>query len=161
MQVQIGNYIYPLIEGQPLQIPAGSTLRVFFSFSYMVDEDSSVSFWASLYQYRAGLIDRISGAQTKSVITLPQSIEPTTYEGYIDIKLQPAGMIPVGGISPGIYGLLLELRGYEDVKIDDCIQVTEAPGIISGITEMMGPLIMIAMMGMMVPMMSGMAEGME
>ena len=152
MQVQVGSNIYTLVGGEPLQIQAGQTLRVFFSFSYKVAEQTSVPIWASLYQGVAGIVNRVEAAQTKTTITLDRAVVWQTYQGYADINID-------SGVKPGIYGLIVELPGFADAdeRIDDCIEVTAAPGI----TEWIGPLIVIAMMGMMAQMTAGMAEGME
>ena len=153
MQVQVGNYIYTLVEGQPLQIQAGQTMRVFFSFSYKVAETTTVPIWASLYtgHWMPGIeINRVDQAQTKTTITLDTAIAWQTYQGYIDIAIG-------SGVKAGVYGLIVEIPGFKDAeeRIDDCIEVTAAPGI----AEWIGPLIMIAMMGMMAQMMAGTEYG--
>jgi len=152
MQVQVGSNLYTLEEGQTLQIQAGQTLRAFYSFSYKVAEQTPVPVWGSLYRYTAGVLDRSSKAQTKTTITLDPATEWQTYQGYIDIIID-------SGIDKGLWGLIVEAPGFADAedRIDDCIEVAAAPGM----TEWVAPLIMIAMMGMIAPMMSGMAEGME
>ncbi|MBC8477191.1 MAG: hypothetical protein H8D49_02495 [Dehalococcoidia bacterium] len=142
MQVQVGNYIYPLVEGQPLQIPAGSTLRVFYSFSYKVAETTTVPVWAALYTKTPVIGSRIAveQAQRKTTITLDTAIAWQTYQGQIEFTIG-------SGVKPGVYGLGVESSGFKDAGdyIDDCIEVTAAPGM----TEWMGPLMMIAMLGMM------------
>jgi hypothetical protein len=150
MQVQVGGNVYDLVEGQPLQIQSGQMLRVFYSFSYKVAETTSVPLWGSLYQKTLGIVNRVGQAQTKTTMTLDTSLSWQTYQGQIDINIG-------SGVKAGVYGIIVELPGFEDAeaRIDDCIEVTAA----SGITEWMGPLIMIAMMGMMVQMASGMSEG--
>lgn len=153
MQVQVGNYIYTLVEGQPLQIQAGQTMRVFFSFSYKVAETTTVPIWVSLYtgHWMPGIeINRVDQAQTKTTITLDTAIAWQTYQGYIDIAIG-------SGVKAGVYGLIVEIPGFKDAeeRIDDCIEVTAAPGI----AEWIGPLIMIAMMGMMAQMMAGTEYG--
>jgi len=152
MQVHVGGNIYTLVEGQPLQIQAGQTLRVFFSFSYKVAETTTIPIWASLFQRIAGMVNRVEAAQTKTTITLDTAIAWQTCQGYVDIAIG-------SGVKAGLYGLIVELPGFEEAEesIDECIEVTAAPGM----TEWVGPLIMIAMMGMMAPMMGEMAEGME
>ena len=149
--VQIGNNIYPLSSGQLCQVTVGETIRVFFSFKYKMPEREEVAIWASLFQYTAGVLDRAGKAQRKGTLILDKSTEWRDYQGYIDIV--------VGSVSAGIYGLIVELPGRKnaEAKIDGCIEVTAAPGM----TEWIGPLIMIAMMGMMVQMVTPMAEGME
>ena len=146
-QAQIGYGIYPLAEGQPLPISAGQTLRVFFTFGYKVAETTTVPVWASLYR-KIPWLDRMEAAQTKSFITLDKAIDWQTYQGQIDIA--------VGNVSAGVYGLIVELPGFKDAEaaIDDCIEVLAAPGIL----DWMGPLMMIAMLGMVAPLVT---EGME
>jgi hypothetical protein len=147
--VQVGNAIYPLTEGQPLPISVGETIRVFYAFKYMMPVAAGVRIWASLYRYTAGLLDRSSQAQTKQTITLEKALEWKDYDGQIDIV--------VGKVNSGTYGLICELPDYgadAGAHIDDCIEVTAAPGIF----EMIGPLLMI---GLMVAMMSMMAPMME
>ena len=149
MQVQVGSNVYELVEGQPLQIQSGQTLRVFYSFSYKVSQTTSVPVWGSLYQKTLGIVNRVGQAQTKTTMTLDTSLSWQTYQGQIDINIG-------SGVKAGVYGIIVELPGFEDAeaRIDDCIEVIQS----SGITEWMGPLIMIAMMGMMVQMASGMSE---
>ena len=141
--------MYALVEGQPLPISVGQTLRVFFTFGYKVAETTTVPIWASLYtgHWLPGVeINRVERAQTKSFITLDKAIDWQTYEGQIDIA--------VGNVSPGVYGLIVELPGFKDAeaKIDDCIEVRAAPGIL----DWMGPLMMLVMLGMVAPLMEGM-----
>ncbi|GAJ19966.1 unnamed protein product, partial [marine sediment metagenome] len=44
-QVQIGNFLYPLTEGQPLPIKTGEVIRVFFAFKGKVPERTEVRIW--------------------------------------------------------------------------------------------------------------------
>lgn len=143
--VQIGNTAHPLAEGQPVLVSVGQTLRVFYSFSYKVAERTSVPIWASLYQKIAGVVNRAEQAQTKTTITFDAAIAWQTYQGQIDIA--------IGSMGAGLYGLIVELPGFKDAeaRIDDCIEVAAAPGI----GDMLGPLMMIMMMGMIMPMMEG------
>ena len=70
MLVQVGNHLYTLSEGRVLQIPAGQTLRVQYSFIYRVVEPTSIPVWGSLYRYTAGVLDRSAKAQTKMSLRL-------------------------------------------------------------------------------------------
>jgi len=134
-QVQLGNVVYSLTEGQPLPIMAGDTLKVFYSFTYRMPQRTDVRIWASLYRYTAGILDRSSAAQTKQTITLEKALEWIPYEGVIDIV--------VGQVSSGIYGLICELPDYDtESHIDDSIEVTAPPNI----WEMIGPLLIIGLM---------------
>ena len=146
-QVQVGNTLYPLVEGQPLPIAVGEILRVFYSFSYKLPEASDVRIWASFYNYTIGILNRKESAQTKQTITLEKALDWKDYSGEIDIL--------VGDISPGIYGLICELPGYNiDERIDNCLEVAGVPSIM----DMMGPLLVLGLMAGMVSMMAPMME---
>lgn len=149
MQVQSESNISVLVEGQPLKIEAGRKLTVLYSFSYKVADTVSVPLWASLYRYTLGNLDRSSGAQTKTSISLERSIDWSTYQGQVDIT--------PGSIDAGLWGLIIEIPGFEDAgaKIDDCIEIAAAPGI----TGWIEPLILIAMMGMMAQMAAPVSQG--
>lgn len=149
--VQVGNNIYALAEGQPLQISVEETIRVSFSFKYMMPERTDAVIWASLYQYTAGILNRSGKAQTKSTIVLDESTEWKDFQGYIDVT--------VGSVSAGTYGLIVELPGRKDAeaKIDDCIEVAAA----AGIMDMIGPLIMMGVMMYMMSMVTPKEEGAE
>lgn len=140
MLVQVGNHLYTLSKGQVLQIPAGQTLRVHYSFIYKVVEPTSIPVWGSLYRYTAGFLDRSAKAQTKMSVTLEPATEWQIYQGYIDIAIDP-------GIDKGLWGLIIEAPGFANAedKIDDCIEVTEA----AGIQEWLGPLLVIGLLGML------------
>ena len=149
-QVQIGNTIYPLVEGQPLPIKAGDTIRVFFTITGRVPENTEVEIWASVYHYALGLLNKQEKAQTKGATTLEASLEIKDYEREVDIN--------IGEIVPGsgLYGLIVELRGYEDVngnpmeaKTEDCLEFIATPGIF----DMIGPLLVLGLLaGLVMPM---------
>lgn len=141
-QVQVGNVLYPLTEGEPLPVAVGDTLKVFYTFKYRMLETASVRIWASLHR-----VTRVELAQTKDEITLAKTLEWKDYEGEIDIE--------VGRIVSGTYSLILELPDYDvEHRIDACIEVTAAPGIF----EMIGPILAIGLMAVMVGMMAPMME---
>ena len=148
-QVQVGNFIYPLVEGQPLPIAVGETIRVFFAFKYKMPQTSSIRIWASLYNYTLGVLNRQGQAQTKGTVTLEKALDWKDYAGEIDIL--------VGQVSSGTYGLICELPDYgteAEEHIDDCIQVTAPPSVF----EMIGPLLVLGLMAGMVSMMAPMME---
>lgn len=149
-QVQVGNVIYPLVEGQPLPITVGQTLRVFYQFKYKMPETSGVRIWASLYGYVYGIIARQELAQTKEMITLPKALEWSPYEGEIDIN--------IGDVPAGIYGLICELPDYDaEEHIDDSIEVPAAPSIF----EMLGPLLVLGLMAGVMSMVAPAKEGVK
>ncbi|GAI80784.1 unnamed protein product, partial [marine sediment metagenome] len=72
----------------------------------------------------------------------------------------------IGEIVPGsgLYGLIVELRGFEDAegnpieaKIADCLEFTAAPGV-PGIFDMIGPILILGLLAFMLPMLK---EGFE
>jgi hypothetical protein len=139
MLVSVDNNLYTLTEGQTLQIQAGQTLRVFYSFNYRVAEPVAVPIWGSLYQKTLGLVNRVGQAQTKTNIALEPSVTGQGYQGQMNITVG-------SGVGAGGYGLIVEMPGFSEAnaRIDDCIEVTAAPGL----TDWLGPLLMIGVMGM-------------
>ncbi len=140
-QVQIGNIIYPLVEGQPLPISTGDVIRVFFTFKGRVPQRTEVRIWASLHHYILGILDRQQRAQTKGVMTLEAMEELKDYASDMDIV--------IGDIGSGLYGLIVELPDYDiEDRIDDCLEVAAVPSIF----EMLGPLLIIGLMMFLIPM---------
>ena len=150
VQVQVGNVLYPLTEGQPLPVTVGDTIKIFYSFKYKMPQTSGVRIWASLYYYTLlGFFEREERAQTKQTITLEKALEWKDYSSVIDIV--------VGEATPDIYGLILELPDYKDVedKIEACIEVTAAPSVFDMIGPLLGLGLMMGMVAMIAPMMEG------
>lgn len=148
-QAQVGNFIYPFVEGQPLPITIGETLKVYYSFKYKIPERGSVRIWASLYKYSFGIIDRQGQSQTKEYITLEKSLEWKDYEGEISIVI---GSMPLSELEGNPYGLILELPDYgveAEHHIDACIEVMAAPSIFG----IVGPLLVLGLMAGVVSMM--------
>lgn len=147
--IQVGNYTYPLVEGQLLPIAVGETIKVSHSFKYMMPETTSIKIWASLYVYNVlGQINRKGNAQTKGTIALSKALDYTLYNGEIDII--------VGSLDAGKYGLLLELPDYpfdadHEAHIDDCIQVSAAPNMFEMIIPIVGIMLMVGLMSAMMP----------
>ena len=158
-QVQVGNTLYPLTEGQPLPIKAGDTIRVFFTITGRVPQDTEVEIWASVYHYALGLLNKQEMAQTKGTTILEGTVELKDYERAVDIN--------IGEIVPGsgLYGIIVELRGYEDVegnsmeaKTADCLEFTATPSIWNMLPSLIGLGLMVGVMSMITPMMK---EGVE
>jgi len=144
--VQVGNFIYPLVAEQPLLIAVGDTLKVNYSFKYSLTKNTSIRIWASLYVYNAlGQLNRLGGAQTKKTIDLTATTVPMLYNGEIDIV--------VGNISAGKFGLLLELPDYpfdadHEVHIDNCLEITAIPNIWSMLGDLIPLIIMMLAMNL-------------
>lgn len=150
-QVQVGNLLYPLIEGQPLPIEAGETIRVFFTFRGRVPQETEVRVWASLYQYVLGILNREEKAQTKATTILEGTVEFVDYERAADIV--------IGDIGSGLYGIIIELKDYDvSDRIDDCLEVAKVPSIWDMLPSLIGIGLMVFMMSMITPMMKEGAE---
>ncbi len=152
-QVQVGNTLYPLTEGQPLLIKVGETIRVFFTFRGRVPQDTEVRVWASVYHYVLGILNREEKAQNKGTTILEGTVEFKDYERAADIT--------IGDIGSGLYGIIVELKDYKDAegnpiedKIDNCLEITKVPSI----WDMLGPLLMIGLMVGMVAIISPMMK---
>lgn len=146
INAQVGNVIYPLVEGQPFPINVGQTLRVFYSFKYKMPESGSVRLWASLYYYTIlGFFEREEKAQTKGTIALEKALDWRDYSGSVDIIIS-------SDCTPDIYGLILELPDYKDVadKREACVEVAKAPNIF----DMIGPLLVLGLLAGMMPMLA-------
>ena len=150
-QVQVNDTIYPLVEGEPLQIKAGDVIKVYVSFRGKVAERTTVQIWASLYHYVLGVLNRQEKAQTKGTMTLEATTVLTEYQPTVDIA--------IGDVSAGTYGLIVELPDYNlQAKIDDCLEVAAE----AGIFDMIGPLLVLGlMMGLMSMVSPMMKEGVE
>jgi len=144
MQLQVGNSLYTLAEGEPVKIQPGQKVRVLYSFSYKVADTASLLVWGSLYTRNLGAVNRIELAQTKTTITLDKALTWQTYQSSIEIDVG-------AGIKAGLYGLIVEFPGFENAQamIDDCIEVAGAPSI----SDMLPALMAVMMLGMIMPMM--------
>lgn len=161
-QAQVGNVLYPLVEGQPLSVVTGDVLKIFFGFRYKIDETSDVAIWASLYKKYTARIDRADDAQTKTVITLEKTFEWKEVSGEIDILIPKVsgalGGLITGGIDEGLWGLIVELPDYNvDGRIENCIEAIAPPGLFDTIGQLIPMLILVMIMGMIMPLME---EGM-
>ncbi len=146
VQVQIGNFIYPLTEGQPLPIKAGEVIRVFFTIRGRVPQETEVRVWASLYQYVLGILNREEKAQTKGTTTLEGTVEFLDYERAADIT--------IGDIGSGLYGLIVELKDYDiSDRIDDCLEVAKVPSIWDMLPSLLVIGLMVGMLAIISPMM--------
>lgn len=135
--------------GNSVVIDAGKTLRVAYSFTYKVAETATVPVWASLYTIGIP-IDRIEQAQTKTTVTLDQSIEWQTYRGQVDIIIGT-------GTPGGVYGLIVELPGFKnaEARLEGVIQVIGAPGIF----DSLGQLATLAILGLVVRLVTNTTKG--
>jgi hypothetical protein len=130
------------LELAPKQFTVGDTIRVTFTFMYMVGEDTTITFQAVPYQYRLGILDRIGASAGTKELRLATATDPQEVQESVDFTLT--------GISAGTYGLLVEIPGTNyGAKIDGVLVVAGAPDVFSA---MMPMLMMVMMLGMVMPM---------
>lgn len=130
------------LELAPKQFAVGDTIRVTFAFKYTVGADTTITIQAVPYQYRLGILDRIGASAGHKEVSLQKSTDPQELQESVDFTLR--------NITPGTYGLLVEVPGTTyGAKADDVLIVSEAP---SPWTGMFGMMMMLMMLGMVVPM---------
>lgn len=139
--MQISGFAIVTTEVEAITAKVGQTVTVPYSFNYKVAETTDIQVRAALYRYTAGILDRSSLAITTETITLSKALTFQPHSGEIDIV--------IGSISSGLWGLICELPSYDvEQHIDDCLDVAAIPGI----WEAIGPILMIGLLAMMLPM---------
>ena len=131
-----------LAAGEQVELAPGDTLVVSCSFKYTVAEAVTVVLWASL-----GLgIGR--DIESFKEISLEATLTPKTWEGDIDI------LIP-SGKTAGTYWLKAEIEGYPESQttIPDAAVIAGVPGVFEAIGPLLAMGLMVAVVGMMAPMM--------
>jgi hypothetical protein len=134
---------------EPKQFNVGDTIRVTFTFRYVVGQATAITLQAVPYRYFMGILDRIGASAGRKELTLAGSAEPQEVQESIDFTL--------AGIDSGTYGLLVEVMDTNfNARADGVLIVA---GAANPFTAMMGPVMMLMMMGMVVPMITeGMGE---
>jgi len=143
-----------LVAGEQVQLTVGDTLRVRVSFSYAAGQATTITLWATPYQYKAGILDHIEGSRGTAQVSLDAAVTPVTKEATVDMKVIPAAQ---GGISDGTYGLIVEIPNTDvSAKIDSCLVISgNPPGLGDILTSLLPMLVMVMMLGMIMPMMQG------
>jgi len=137
----IGSIIIP--AGEPIELAAGDTLRVFVSFDYRVGKATSCDVAAYIGPVNS---PAVSGAERVSLF--PHD-EYTREEAAVDITIGGGGLFG-GGPAAGLYSLGAYIKGTDIYQeIPDCITIKES----FGIASMIGMMVMVMMMGMIMPMM--------
>jgi hypothetical protein len=146
MDLQIG---FAPLELAPKQFDVGDTIRVTFSFKYVVAQDTTVTLRAGPYNYILGILNRANASLGSKEVILAKSAEPKEVDESIDFVLQ--------GINAGSYGLIVEIPGTTySTKADGVIVVAGAAGMGSIFSAIMPMLMMFMMLGMVMPMIQGM-----
>jgi hypothetical protein len=150
------DVVFSPLALEPRTFNVGDTIRVSASFKYTVGVDTTVTVQAGPYQYKLGVLDRIGSCFGSTDVSLPKAVTPTEKQFTVDFKLVPKAD---GGIDNGTYGLIVEIPGTDlNAKQDGVLIVTGNPASTS-IWDMIPMLVMVMMLGMIMPMMSGMTGG--
>lgn len=137
----VGSILIP--AGEPIELAAGDTLRVFVSFDYRVGKAASCRAGAYI-----GLVSSpvARGAKDVSLFVHP---EYDREEATVDIAIGGGGLFG-GGPAGGLYSLGAYIEDTDLYQeIPDCITIKEA----FGLSSIIGMVVMVMMMGMIMPMM--------
>jgi len=149
------GWLVPLQE--KVMLAPGDVLRVSIAVPYRGPE-AEFTLYGSIGQRGLLGFDEILSARA----TLPCPDSPdkyTTVTGELDIEIAGAGMLGIGGISPGAdYDLYVKIEEKPEVtaEIDDIIDIVGDT--FPDMTGMLGMMLPIMMLAMVMPMVS---EGME
>lgn len=161
----------PLVLEQK-QFVVGDTIRVTALFSYVAGESSTIKLYAGPYYYSYGFFTGLMAPLcTGSIdVDLPATVSPLPKTVSVDFPLVPKAQ---GGIDNGTVGLAIWARLEESDKApwsplapllaeahqDNAMVITGNLEEAAPMTQMLGMVMMIAMMGMVMPMITeGMAE---
>jgi hypothetical protein len=135
----------------PKTFSVGDKVRVTVSFKYTVGVNTTVKMYAGPYYTNIlgkHMVDSCVGSREVSLVA---ATTPTDQPASVDFTLIPKAQ---GGIEDGTYGLRVWIEGTNAVaEQDDVITVTGNPSGGFDITQMMGLMVMVMMMGMIMPMM--------
>jgi len=147
-----------LSQQEKVVLSPGDVLRVSVAVPYRGPE-FGFTLYGSIGQRGLFGFDEILVA--RATLPCPNSPEKfTTVTGEVDIEIVGAGMMGMGGISPGTgYDLYVKIEEKPDVaaEINDVIDIAGAA--MPDMTGMMGMVMMLVMLGMMMPMVTEGAAG--
>lgn len=137
----VGSILIP--AGEPIELAAGDTLRVFVSFDYRVGKATSCNAAAYIGPVSSPVA---RGAKEVSLFVRP---EYDREEATVDITIGGGGLFG-GGPAAGLYGLGAYIENTDLYQeIPDCITIKES----FGLSSIIGMVVMVMMMGMIMPMM--------
>jgi len=139
--------IDPLQE--PLVITQGDTIRVSVSITYSGEgaEPAKLTLQGAIGSMQGSTFNPVNyGNAPIELVPSPVNI---TVQASVDIK--------TGGNTPAsTYDLYVKLHEYPELNdmVGQCVTVQESKGILGNISEMIGMMMMVMMMGMIMPMMT-------
>ena len=151
-------WIILAVPSEKISLQPGQVLRVFFAFNYKYRGDEPIRITLHGFigsRQPDGTFQSI--ADDRVTVDLAPSTEFTPWEGAMDIATG-GGFLGIGKTPEGTYDLMVRIDEFPDIyaEVAGCIEIT---GGASDVTGMLNMVMMLAMMGMMVPMMTeGVAE---
>ena len=149
---------------------AGDTVRVTVSFQYRVGVDTSLTLRAAPYYSNLFGKHLVSACMGQTDLLLEPSSEAMEKTAAVDITLTPSSL---GGIENGTYGLVVWLRSGNSTadpwtlpsplaraEQDNVMVISgnSSGGITDTLSSMMPMLMLVMMLGMIGPMLSGGSE---
>jgi len=147
----------------PISLTHGQTLLVGVTFDYICNTPISISFRLSVGT-AIGEEDFEEVYHNDHSVDLPISTFKSQASAVIPLEIRKTPITyplpPLLGLDPGTYDLKVEALGYTDVYDigRGVLVVTEEPGLLSTIASMIPMVVMLMMMGMIMPMVSGLNE---
>ena len=131
----------------------GETVRVTVSFKYTVGVNTAVKIFAGPYYTNIFGKHMVDSCVGQADVPLPAATTPAPQSATVDFILVPKAQ---GGIENGTYGLRVWVEGTSAVAEQDNVIIV-AGNTVSGdiFTSMLPMLMMVMMIGMVMPMISG------
>ena len=154
----VGPWIILAVPSEKISLQPGQVLRVFFAFNYKYrgDEPIRITLHGFIGSRQPDGTFR-SVADGRATVDLAPSIEFTPWEGVVDVATG-GGFLGIGKTPEGIYDLMVRIDEFPGIyaEVAGCIEITSGA---SDMTGMLNMVMMLAVLGMMVPMMTeGVAE---
>ena len=153
-----GSWIILAIPSEKISLQPGQVLRVFFAFNYKYRGDEPIRITLHGFigsRQPDGTFQSV--ADDRVTIDLAPSVEFTPWEGAVDIATG-GGFLGIGKTPEGTYDLMVRIDEFPDVyaEVAGCVDIVSGA---SDMTGMLNMVMMLAMLGMVVPMMTeGVAE---
>jgi len=153
-----GPRIILAVPSEKISLQPGQVLRVFFAFNYKYRGDEPIKITLHGFigsRQPDGTFQSV--ADDRATVDLAPSTEFTPWEGAVDIATG-GGFLGIGKTPEGIYDLMVRIDEFPGVyaEVAGCIEITSGA---SDMTGMLNMVMMLAVLGMVVPMMTeGVAE---
>ena len=146
-------WIILAVPSEKISLQPGQVLRVFFAFNYKYRGDEPIRITLHGFigsRQPDGTFQSV--ADDRVTIDLVPSTEFTPWEGAVDIATG-GGFLGIGKTPEGTYDLMVRIDEFPDVyaEVAGCIEITSGA---SDMTGMLNMVMMLAVLGMVAPMMT-------